>query len=55
MEHVHQNSKKIPHNKPDLLVWDTDQKICQIIEFSCPYDVNLIDKASNKKSTSMAH
>ena len=42
---------KIPHNKPDLLVWDTDQKICQIIEFSCPCDVNLIGKISNKINT----
>ena len=39
---------KIPHNKPDLLVWDTDQKICQIIELSCPSDVNLIGKTRNK-------
>ena len=42
---------KIPHNKPDLLVWDTDQKICQIIEFSCPCDVNLIGKTSDKINT----
>ena len=42
---------KIPHNKPDLFVWDTDQKICQIIEFSCPCDVNLIGKTSDKIST----
>ena len=42
---------KIPHNKPNLLVWDTDQKICQIIEFSCPCDVNLIGKTSDKINT----
>ena len=42
---------KIHHNKPDLLVRDTDQKICQIIEFSCPCDVNLIGKTSNKINT----
>ena len=40
--------KKIPHNKPDLIGWDTDQKICQIIEFSCPCDVNLMDKTRDK-------
>ena len=39
---------KISHNKPDLLAWDTDQKICQIIEFSCPCGVNLIGKTSDK-------
>ena len=42
---------KTPHIKPDLLVWDTDQKICQIIEFSCPCDVNLIGKTSEKINT----
>ena len=42
---------KIPHNKPDLFVCDTDQKICQIIEFSCPCDVNLIGKTSDKINT----
>ena len=39
---------KISHDKPDLLVWDTDGKRCQIIEFSCPCDVNLIGNTSNK-------
>ena len=39
---------KISHSKPDLLVWDTDKKICQIIEFICPCDDNLIGKTSNK-------
>ena len=42
---------KIPQNKPDLLVWDTDQKICQIKEFSCPCDVNLFGKTSDKINT----
>ena len=39
---------RIPHNIPDLLVWDTDQKIWLVIEFSCTCDVNLIGKASEK-------
>ena len=42
---------KIPYNKPDLLVWDIDQKICQIIDYSCPCDVNLIGKTSDKINT----
>ena len=42
---------KIPQNRPDLFVWDTDQKICQIIEFSCPCDVNLSGKTSDKINT----
>ena len=42
---------KISHNKPDLLLWDIDQKRCQIIEFSCPCDINLIGKTSDKINT----
>ena len=42
---------KTPHIKPDVLVWDTVQKICQIKEFSCPCDVNLIAKTSEKINT----
>ena len=41
---------KISHNKPDLLLWDTDQKRYQIIEFSCTCDINLIDKTCDKIS-----
>ena len=32
---------KIPHNKPDLLISDTNEKIYQVIEFSCPTDINV--------------
>ena len=42
---------KISHNKPDLLLWDTDQKRCQVIEFNCPCDINLIGKTSYKINT----
>ena len=42
---------KIPHDKPDLLVQDTDQKLCQVIEFSYPCDVNLIGETSDKINT----
>ena len=42
---------KVPHNKPHLFVWDIDQKICQIIEFGCPCDLDLIGKTSDKINT----
>jgi hypothetical protein len=42
---------KIPHNKPDLLVWDTDQRICTVIEFSCPGDINIVRKTEEKLNT----
>ena len=42
---------KVTHNKPDLLVWDNEQKIYQVIEFSCPCDVSLINKTAEKINT----
>ena len=42
---------KVTHNKADLFVWDNEGKICQIIEFSCPCDVNLINKTAEKINT----
>ena len=39
---------KVIHNKPDLLVWDNEQKICQVIGFSCTCDINLINKTTEK-------
>ena len=39
---------KILQNKPDLLLWDRDEKICQVIEFSCPADINVSRKVEEK-------
>ena len=39
---------KVPHNKPDLMIWDQDAKICNIIEFSCPLDININRKVNEK-------
>ena len=35
---------KIPHNKPYLILWDCDEKIYQVIEFSCSADINVSSK-----------
>ena len=39
---------KIPHNKPVLIIWDRDENICQVIEFSCPADINVSRKVEEK-------
>ena len=39
---------KVRHNRPDLVIWDIESKNCQIIEFSCPADVNVSKKAAEK-------
>ena len=39
---------KILHNKPDPILWDRDVKICQVIQFSCPADINVSRKVEEK-------
>ena len=42
---------KIPHNKPDLIIWNKETKLCSIIEFSCPLDTNISRKVNEKLET----
>ena len=42
---------KIPHNKPDLVIWNEETKLCSIIEFSCPLDTNISRKVNEKLET----
>ena len=39
---------KVPHNKPDLIIWNHKEKICTVIDFSCPLDFNLDKKTEEK-------
>ena len=39
---------KTPHIKPDLVIWDKANKLCSIVEFSCPTDINIMQKVNNK-------
>ena len=39
---------KVRHNRPDLVIWEIENKACHIIEFSCPADVNVTKKAVEK-------
>ena len=43
-----QTSTKLPHNKPDLVIWNKDAKTCTVIDFSCPSDVNVTKKVTEK-------
>ena len=42
---------KIQHNKPDLVIWNKETKLCSIIEFSCPLDTNIGRKVNKKLET----
>ena len=41
--------KKIPHNKPDLVVWNNDSKQCKIIDVSIPLDTNVKLREQTKR------
>ena len=41
---------KTKNNKPDLIVWNSEIKTCQVVEFSCPADVNVSKKVSEKEN-----
>ena len=43
-------AQKVPHNKPDLVIWNTKEKTCNIVEFSCPADINITKKEEEKLS-----
>ena len=39
---------KAPHSKPDIIIRGKWKKICTIIEFACPSDVNISSKNQEK-------
>ena len=41
-------STNIKHNKPDMVIWNHKDKMCTIIEFSCPADTNIGKKIKEK-------
>ena len=38
----------VAHNKPYLIIWDRETKICSVIEFSCLLDINIDKKVKEK-------
>ena len=38
---------KIPHNKPDLIIWNHEKVACPVINFSYPLDSNITEKKNN--------
>ena len=39
---------KVAHNKPDLIIWNRETKICSVIEFTCLLDININKKVKAK-------
>ena len=42
----------MPYNKPDLVMWNYEIKVCTIVELSCPLDINATKKVSEKLDVS---
>ena len=40
----------VKHNKPDIVVWKKQEKICQIIDISVPLDQNINTKFQEKRN-----
>ena len=38
----------VKHTKPDILVWDKSNNVCQIIDISVPLNVNIAKKCQEK-------
>ena len=45
---------KLFNNKPDLIIWNSEVKTCQMVEFSCPVDINASKKVSEKENIYVA-
>ena len=43
-------AQKVTRIKPDLVIWNTKEKTCNIVEFSCPADINITKKEEEKSS-----
>ena len=41
-------STNIKHNKPDMVIWNHEDRHCTTIEFSCPADINIEKKIKEK-------
>ena len=42
---------KLPHNRPDVVIWNCDTKVCKIIDVCVPLDTN-VDLREETKSDS---
>ena len=41
---------KIPHNEPDLIIWNYKKGFCTVIDFTCPLDSNIRNKVAERKN-----
>ena len=39
--HAISTTTKIPHNRPDVVIWNKEKKTCQVIDICIPLDTNV--------------
>ena len=44
---------KVERNKPDIVIWDIDEKKCVVVEVSAPLDTNISARTSWKENVYM--
>ena len=42
---------KILHNRPDLIIWDTDNSTCKVIDVCVPLDTNVELRETTKRNS----
>ena len=42
--------RKIPHNRPDIVIWNKKTSLCSIIDISVPLDLNITSKNQEKRN-----
>ena len=43
-----QTDKRMPHNRPDIVVVDKSERICHVIDVACPCDSRIALKEEEK-------
>ena len=41
---------KLKHNRPDMVIWNHETKTCMVVEITCPLDINVVRKTSEKEN-----
>ena len=48
-------TSRLKHNKPNVVLWNHNEKLCSIIEFICPADINFSRKIDEKMNAYCLH
>ena len=52
-DHAISTTTKIPHNRPDVVIWNKEKKICQVIDICIPLDTNVQLRHGTKRDNNV--